>query len=87
MKIIAVDIGGTAVKSGLMDGESFGGCGKPPPYGKGGRAVMALVREIIASYGPEAPTASASAPRVWWTAKQAPLCSPRTASGTIPAPR
>lgn len=54
MKIIAVDIGGTAVKSGLIDGESLRGLRETPtPTEKGGRAVMALVREIIASYGPE----------------------------------
>ena len=54
MKIIAVDIGGTAVKSGLVDGESLRGLRETPtPTEKGGRAVMALVQEVIASYGPE----------------------------------
>lgn len=54
MKIIAVDIGGTAVKSGLIDGESLRGLRETPtPTEKGGQAVMALVQEIIASYRPE----------------------------------
>ena len=54
MKIIAVDIGGTAVKSGLVDGESLRGLRETPtPTEKGGRAVMTLVQEVIASYGPE----------------------------------
>ena len=54
MKIIALDIGGTAVKSGLVDnGVLKEHRETPTPAAEGGQAVVALAKKLIAAYLPE----------------------------------
>ena len=52
MKIVAVDIGGTSIKSGIWDGEKITEWKEQPSYAKkGGDALIQRVQTIIKSYG------------------------------------
>lgn len=54
MKIIALDIGGTAIKSGLVDNGVLKELRETPtPAQEGGEAVLALAKKLIASYEPK----------------------------------